>query len=215
MLLPAEAKEDLLAGAFVCRHKAGSWNAVSADQFGDQTAIKIGEGGLKGITLSSTQVAEWIDSFPISAHVSDTLDNGYSPDLSSSSSEMLHKGRGVKRCKFGEDDRQRISTKLGQFSHTLEIESYVLYNIHNGQVAPTIVNVSDSLAIESLPIGFHAKLSSPVNTTGHLKRGVKIGDKVVFDLEFIFVRLLVVVQQRKMELLQIFWYELCPSITYG
>ena len=99
--LPAEAKDNLLSGAFVCRHKA-----VSADQSGVQTAIKIGKGGLKGITLSSTQVAEWIDSFPISAHVSDTLDHCYSPDLSSSSSEMPHKEEGVKRCKVDEDDRQ-------------------------------------------------------------------------------------------------------------
>ena len=92
MLLPAEAKDNPLSSAFVRRHKAGSWNAVSADQFGEQTAIKIGKGGLKGITLSSTQVAEWIDFFPISAHVSDTLDHCYSPDLSSSSTEMPHKG---------------------------------------------------------------------------------------------------------------------------
>ena len=81
ILLPAMAEDDLLSGAFVCRHKAGSrWNAVSADQFGEQTAIKIGKGGLKGITLSPEQVAEWIDSFPISAYVSDALDHCYSPD---------------------------------------------------------------------------------------------------------------------------------------
>ena len=67
ILLPAMAKDDLISGAFVCRHKAGSWNAVSADQFGEQTAIKIGKGGLKGIALSPEQVAEWIDSFSISA----------------------------------------------------------------------------------------------------------------------------------------------------
>ena len=64
VLLPAEAKDDLLSGAFVCRHKAGNWNAVSADQFGEQTAIKIGKVGPKGITLSSTQVAKSIGSFP-------------------------------------------------------------------------------------------------------------------------------------------------------
>ena len=67
----------------------------------------------------------------------------------------------------------------------------------------------------SLPIGFHAKLSSPVNTMEHLKRGVKIGDKVVFDIESIFLRLLVVGQQRQRELLPIFGDELCavpPSL---
>ena len=43
----------------------------------------------------------------------------------------------------------------------------------------------------------------------HLKRGVKIGVKVVFGLEFIILRLLVVGQQREMELPRIFGYELC------
>ena len=54
----------------------------------------------------------------------------------------------------------------------------------------------------------------------HLKGGVKIGDKVVFGLESIFLCLLVVVQQREMELLPVFGYELCavpPSLMdeYG
>ena len=40
--LHAEAKVDL-----VCRHHAGYWNAVSADQFGEQTTIRMGKGGLK------------------------------------------------------------------------------------------------------------------------------------------------------------------------
>jgi hypothetical protein len=42
----------------------------------------------------------------------------------------------------------------------------------------------------------------------HLTRGVKIGDKVVIDLESIFLRLLMVGQQREMELLPIFGFEL-------
>ena len=157
----AMAKVDLLSGAFVCRHKAGSWNAVSADQFGEQTAIKIGKGVLKGITLSPEQVAEWIDSFPISAYVSDALDHCYSPDQANSSSETPHKEEGIKRRKVDTDDRRL-----------------------------------------------------------KLKHGIKIGDQAVFDLESIFLRLLLVGQQREMELLPIFGYELCavpPSLVdeYG
>ena len=75
MLLRAMAKDDLLlSGAFVCR-QAGSWNAVSAALYGEQTAIKIGKGGVKGITLSPEQLAERVDSFPISAYVSYALDH--------------------------------------------------------------------------------------------------------------------------------------------
>ena len=60
----------------------------------------------------------------------------------------------------------------------------------------------------SLPTGCHAKLSSPVNTMEHLKRGVKIGEKVAFDLESIFICLLLIGQQREMELLPVFGYDL-------
>ena len=51
--LSAKAKVDL-----VCQHHAGYWNALSADQFGEQTAIRIGKGALKGVTLSPELVSE-------------------------------------------------------------------------------------------------------------------------------------------------------------
>ena len=76
-LLSPDAKSELMSGAFVCRHHEGIWNGVSSDQFGEQTAIRIGKGGLKGRTLSPEMVAEWIDSFPITAYVSDTMEHIY------------------------------------------------------------------------------------------------------------------------------------------
>jgi hypothetical protein len=76
-----EAKADLLSGAFVCRHHRGHWNGVSSDQFGEQTAIKIGKGSLKGMTLSPELVSEWIDAFPITVHVADRVDYIYSHDV--------------------------------------------------------------------------------------------------------------------------------------
>ena len=73
-----EDKVDL-----ICRHHDGYWNAVSADQFGEQTAIKIGKGSLKGMTLYAELVSEWIDSFPITAHVSDRMDHIYADHATS------------------------------------------------------------------------------------------------------------------------------------
>ena len=64
-LLPSMANAELMSGAFVCRHQEGSWNGVCSDQFGGQTAIRIGKCGLKGITLSPEMVAKWIDSLPM------------------------------------------------------------------------------------------------------------------------------------------------------
>ena len=62
----------------VCRHQDGYWNAVSSDQFGEQTAIRIGKGALKGMTQSADLVSEWINTFPITCTVSDQLDSIYS-----------------------------------------------------------------------------------------------------------------------------------------
>ena len=84
--LPCDAKVNL-----VCRHHSGYWNAVSADQFGEQTAIKIGKGGLKGMTLSAELVSEWIDAFPITAHVSHHLDVIYCDDQPEKSEWKYHK----------------------------------------------------------------------------------------------------------------------------
>ena len=82
----------------------------------------------------------WIDSFPISAYVSDALGHCHSPDQAKSSSETPLKEEGIKIRKVDTDDRRCISDELDKCSHPLEIES------------------------ESLPAGFHANLSSPVKT---------------------------------------------------
>ena len=66
-----------MSGAFVCRHQEGGWNSVSSDQFGEQTAIRIGKGGLKGMILSPEMVEEWINSFPVTAYLSDTMAHIY------------------------------------------------------------------------------------------------------------------------------------------
>ena len=70
--LPEDAKSDLMAGAFVCRHREGVWNSVSADQFGEQTYIRNGKskGGLVVISLSAEQVACWVLSYPLCQRVS-------------------------------------------------------------------------------------------------------------------------------------------------
>ena len=94
-------------------------------------------------------------------------------------------------------------------------------NIHNGQVAWRmsmwqspwhLVGRWQLQLRNSLSTGFHTKLSSPVNTMEHLKRGVNIGNTVMCDLESIFIHLLTVGQQREMDILPIFCQYL--SISY-
>ncbi len=84
--LDTEANVDL-----VCRHHAGYWNAVSADQFGEQTAIKMGKGGLRGMTLSPELVSEWIDAFPITVHVSNNVDYVYFTSTPGQFKQKQHK----------------------------------------------------------------------------------------------------------------------------
>ena len=81
----SESKADI-----VCRHHNRYWNAVSADQFGEQTAIKIGKGALKGMTLLPELVSEWINAFPITFHVTNRMDSIYS-DIPDKSIQEKHK----------------------------------------------------------------------------------------------------------------------------
>ncbi len=180
-LLPPEAKAELMSCAFVCRHQSGSWNSVSSDQFGEQTAIRIGKGGLKGMTLSPEMVAEWIDSFPITAYLSDTMDHIYPiPEEADTSSEPHHKEEGKKRKEMDADDRGKILHELSRMSHPLETQSPHLYNIANGGCAPpeSEINVADSVRIgecmtakfkASLPTGFHSPISRCIKTMEHMK----------------------------------------------
>ena len=51
-----------------------------------------------------------------------------------------------------------------------------------------------------LPSGFRAKISNQVKTMEQLKRGMTVGDKTAFDLEAIFLRLLMGGQKRQLQL---------------
>ncbi|KAK3877226.1 hypothetical protein Pcinc_018026 [Petrolisthes cinctipes] len=125
--------------------------------------------------------------------------------------------------------REKIALEVAKHSHPLTVQSKVLYNIVNGQVAPTVVYVDKSVIMgqamassfqTNMTTAFHNKISNPVKTMEHLKRGIKVGAKTIFDLKAIFIRLLMVGQQRQLQLTTIFQYELCavpPSIIdeYG
>ncbi|XP_068225089.1 uncharacterized protein [Palaemon carinicauda] len=170
------------------------------------------------MTLSPELVTEWIDSLPISAYLSNAMENLYLGQIRYTTAQTKHKEEGEKRQKLYADDRGRIAAELAKHSHPLKAESAVQYNIVNGQVAPKEVNVEYALLLgqkmatafrKALPSGFHAKLSSPIKTMEQLKHGIKVGNKTVFDMEAIFLRLLMVGQQRQLQLESIFQYELC------
>ena len=92
--LPKEAKDDLLQGAHVCRH-TDNGTALPADQFGEQTYIKRGKGagGLKGISTNAEQVAVWVNSFSICAHIDQASEEMYCPEEQRKENESGGKGK--------------------------------------------------------------------------------------------------------------------------
>ena len=107
-VLPGDAKMDFLVGAHLCRHRPGIWNALSADQFGEQTYTKKGKmpGGLNGLTMSEYQVAIWVESYPGCAHVTLAIESMYSAD-----DEMRKERRGTYSIHMSED-RDTIHYRL-------------------------------------------------------------------------------------------------------
>ena len=118
--LPADAKMDLVSGAFVCRHHEGYWNAHSDDQFGEQTAIRMGKGALKGITLSPELVCEWIDAFPITVHATYQVDCIYSANAPCQFAQKQHKAEQRHRRVLDADDRALVDKEVAEHSHPLE-----------------------------------------------------------------------------------------------
>ena len=209
--LHAEDRVDL-----VCRHHDGYWNAVSADQFGEQTAIKIGKGALKGMTLSADLVSEWIDAFPITVHVSDRMDYIYSTCVPEQSKQKQQKEELTHRRILDAIDRSLIDAEVEKYPHPLEDKRPHLYNPVTRQIAPNDVNVAESAMIgdklennyiNKLPGGFYDPISSPIKTMCVLKNQVKCKKATpAIDLESIFLRLLIIDQKQQVELEPLFAY---------
>ncbi len=49
---------------------------------------------------------------------------------------------------------------------------------------------------ERLPDGFHQTVHAQVNTMEIMKRGVKVGDKTIYNIETLYGRLFVISQKR-------------------
>ena len=104
----------------------------------------------------------------------------------------------------------------------MELEKYSqqpgVYNICNGQVAPDTVDVQNALAIgseqsrqfsASLSSEFH-KTIKKVKTMELLKNAVTVKGKAIYDVVTLFSRLLVVGQQRSIDIADVFQFELNP-----
>ena len=125
--LPQRAKEDLLAGAQVCRHSDGG-TAMPADQSGEQTHIKRGKGsgGMKGISTSPEQVAVWVNSFSLWTNLVIVMEHimyNEAGEEQKSHCEVdgeeknKHKEEGEGRRRLDEADWKKIAVEMEKYSH--------------------------------------------------------------------------------------------------
>ena len=132
------------------------------------------------------------------------------------------RGRRKTRTRKKETGRGRsgkIAAELEKYSHPINEQHSGVYNICNGQVAPDTVNVQDALAIgieqsrqfsASLSSDFHTTIKKKVKTMVALKKAVTVKGKAIYDIETLFSRILVMGQQRSVEIADIFQFELSP-----
>ena len=86
-------------------------------------------------------------------------------------------------------------------------------------MAPDLVNVQNALAIgseqsrqlsASLSSEFHKTITKKVKTMELLKKAVTVKGKATYDIETLFIRLLVVGQQHSIDIADVFQFELSP-----
>ena len=95
----------------------------------------------------------------------------------------------------------------------------------NRKVADDSINVADIVNIgegmtrnfvNSLPECFHKAISGKIKTMDTMKRGLKVEDAMIYDMEALLSRLLIVGQNRNTSLVSVFEDELCavPSSIF-
>ena len=132
--------------------------------------------------------------------------------------ENKHKEEGEGRRRLDEADRKEITVELEKYSQPLNDQETGVYNICYDQVAPDTVNVQNSLAIgseqsrqfsASVSSEFH-KTIKKVKTMELFKKAVTVKGKAIYDVVTLFSRLLVVGQQRNVDIADVFQFELSP-----
>ena len=130
-----------------------------------------------------------------------------------------HNEEGEGRTRLGEVDRKKIVVELEKYCHPLNDEQLGVSNICYGQVAPDTVNVQNALAFRiwqsrqfsaSLSSEFYKTIKKKVKTIELLKKAVTVKGKAIYDIETLFSRLLVVGQQRSIDIADVFQFELSP-----
>ena len=174
-----------------------------------------------GLALSPNQVAWWMLSNNICNTMSIAMDSMFeNSDDEYDATQDKHKEEGQHRRKLDFQDRQKIYQEFQQHLNPLTTETDSLVNICTGCIADERVNVYNATDIgtrmasnfkESLPTGFYSPLHKEVVAMECMKKSVGFNDSsMVYDMEKLFGRLLVLSQKRDMSLEELLSYEIAP-----
>ena len=100
-----------------------------------------GADGLRGISTNAEQVAVWVGSFSVCAHLDLAIEGKYCHDDAEENpfggtdgecqTGSKHKEEGERRRKMDETDRNKIAEELQNKLHPHNVKSNALYNIAN------------------------------------------------------------------------------------
>ena len=140
--LPAEIPEKFSKGEHVMHHRPGIWNGIWSDIYIETTFMRYGKGpkGIIGITLKPSAVKRWAFSMHVCCQVAN--DVATITQRQNKKEVSSHKEENPARMRSDQKDRNSIRNKLDPTDHPDEI-----VNIFTGRIAPSSVNVEQSVEI--------------------------------------------------------------------
>ena len=183
--------------------------------------MRYGKGpkGLIGLTLRPRSVKIWAYSLHACTVILHDLDKMREKQKCPA---KLHKEEMTARITTDGKDREKIRRKLEQCIHPFHTDNHPaeLVNVASGKInCNKDVNVDNAVALgklqlkyfrEKLPDGFHGSLVAEIKVKPMLsdKKGMKIGDVMVYDTEAIYARIIGLLATGQTTLETVLRYEL-------
>ena len=226
--LPSSAPEvfsEFEAGNFVVKRAHGSFNQIWTDMALEQSINKHakGHGGLTGMTRKKQAVEKWHITAHSRAEISQSVRNMSS--VSKDSTHQCHKEIGTSRCNRDENDVQKIYKYAQHFENPFISSSQLLVNVVTGVEASSVVTRDlinakvrgkhlYELFVKTLMVEKNIPVHDPIKRTNSLtfasmNKNIKVDKVKSIETDFnFFKRILVVSQQRDINLKDIFEHEL-------
>ena len=199
-ILPANIIKGFLEGNHVMRHQRGIWNGISSDMFIESTFMRYGHSrtGVIGLTLKPETLKVWA----LSRHICSKMLLQLEDVRGSGNGEIhtKHKEEYPSRQISDKSDRAGIRAKIAKCIHPFIPSKHPaeLVNVHSGRLAPSTVNVQDTVGIakkqasafqESLPEGYWHSIPRQIKNLSESKKHFKSTQGVqLYDTELIYSR---------------------------